>query len=88
MAKPESIRTIYELKETVKWSNDRKEKISSVKELAKYGSDAIPALDEIFMVTISEDIKVACIDAIRTLRQTTDVKPDIVSNVPEKAAKA
>lgn len=81
-------RIMYGLKEKAKWSDDKLEKKQAIKELAAYGSEAIPALDEIFMVTISDDIQVACVDVINAIKENITAKSEIASTVPEKAAEA
>ncbi|AFU57715.1 MAG: hypothetical protein QXX64_05250 [Nitrososphaera sp.] len=60
---------IYELKEKAKWSDDRQEKKTAIKQLSAYGSDALSALEEVFNVTAYDEIRVACVDAINTIKR-------------------
>jgi hypothetical protein len=59
--------TIFELKERAKWSRDLAEKKTAIKELSAHGNKAIPALDEIRSVTAYDDVRAACIEAIKAI---------------------
>lgn len=58
---------IFELKERAKWSRDTAEKKNAIKDLAAHGDRAISALDEIQSVTAYEDIRAACMEAIKAI---------------------
>lgn len=58
---------IFELKERAKWSKDPAEKKTAIRELSAQGDRAIPALDEIRSVTAYDEIKAACIEAIKAI---------------------
>jgi hypothetical protein len=82
-------KTFYELKIAAKWSDNAEEKKIAIRELSSRGEEAIPSLEEILSVTAYEDIKAACIAAIKAIKEngaadTTDVKK---KEGPETAAK-
>lgn len=58
---------IFELKERAKWSKDSTEKKTAIRELSAHGNRAIPALDEILSVTAYDEIKTACMEAIKSI---------------------
>lgn len=59
--------TIFELKERAKWSKDSAEKKTAIRELSTHGDKALAALDEILSVTAYEDVRAACIEAIKAI---------------------
>lgn len=61
--------TLFELKEKAKWSSDPEEKKAAIKELSTHGENAIFELQEIMNITAYEDIKNACAEAIKSMRQ-------------------
>jgi hypothetical protein len=58
---------LFELKEKAKWSSDPEEMKTAIKELSTHGNIAVPSLQEILNVTAYEEIKMACIDAIKVI---------------------
>lgn len=68
-------KAFYELKEKAKWSRDTEEKKLAIKELSSFGEKAISSLEEIRNVTAYEDIKLACIEAIKSIKGTKAVQP-------------
>lgn len=66
--------TLFELKEKAKWSTDPKEKKAAIKELSTHGEDAIYELQEIMNITAYEDIRNACVEAIKSMRTGNDVE--------------
>jgi predicted class III extradiol MEMO1 family dioxygenase len=61
--------TVFELKEKAKWSSDPKEKKAAIKELSTRGENAISELQEIMSITAYGDIRNACAEAIKSMRQ-------------------
>ncbi|MDQ3947562.1 MAG: hypothetical protein M3218_00375 [Thermoproteota archaeon] len=61
--------TLFELKETAKWSSDPEERKAAIKELSTHGENAIYELQEIANITAYEDIKNACAEAIKSMQQ-------------------
>ncbi len=61
--------TLFELKEKAKWSSDLEERKAAIKELSTHGENAISELQEIASITAYEDIKNACSEAIKSMRQ-------------------
>lgn len=61
--------TLFELKEKAKWSSDPEEKKAAIKELSTRGENAISELQEIMSITAYEDIKNACAEVIKSMRQ-------------------
>jgi len=87
-----SDKTAFELKEKAKWSADPEEKKAAIRELMTYGETAIPQLEEILKVTAYDDIKAACIKAIKGIlassKERGDRIPETTSVVkPEKSQK-
>ena len=66
MAIEESDR-VRELKLTAKWAVNNNEKKKAISELAHRGAEALPAIKEVFSVTAYEDIRLACMEAIREM---------------------
>ena len=58
---------VRELKLIAKWSADNNEKRKAISELVHHGDDALPAIEEIFNVTAFEEIREACIGAIKAI---------------------
>jgi hypothetical protein len=61
--------TVFELKEKAKWSSDPEEKKAAIKELSTRGENAISELQEIMSISAYEDIRNACAEAIKSMRQ-------------------
>ena len=61
-----SDKSLWELKETAKWSSNPQEKKEAISKLSARGAEALPLLEEILNVTAYDDIKAACIDAIKS----------------------
>lgn len=57
---------IKELKLAAKWSTDSAEKKKAIAELSKYGREALPAIEEVLGVTAYDDVKAACLEAIKS----------------------
>ncbi len=67
-------KTLYELKETAKWSRDPQEMKAAIRELSSsYGEEALEALQEILNVTAYEDVKAACSDVIKAIKEKSKV---------------
>jgi hypothetical protein len=58
---------IKELKMTAKWSTDGSEKKGAILELLQYGNNGLLAIQEILSVTAYDDIRQACIEAIKSI---------------------
>jgi hypothetical protein len=68
--KGEDSQKIKELRYAAKWSPNIEEKKNAIRELASsFGERAIPVLNEIMGVTVYEEIKQACVEAIKTVRE-------------------
>ena len=78
MSKDSSIR---KLKETAKWSDDPEQKITAIKELTSHGENALTALQEILNVTVYDEIKAACIDAIKAAKQKDSTTAGVSSSI-------
>jgi hypothetical protein len=69
---------IRELKMTAKWSTDGDEKKAAISELLQYGDKGILAIQEVLSVTAYDDVRQACIEAIRSIgkgQKNTDAIP-------------
>jgi hypothetical protein len=80
---------LWELKETAKWSDNIKEKKMAINELSLYEEDAIQYLDEIRNITIYDEIKEACREAIETIteKKKKHIKTDQQPSQPPKEHK-
>ena len=78
-------KTIHELKEVAKWSRDPQEMKTAINELSARGDMALPALEEILTVTASEDIKAACIEAIKAIKAKKGKEEDTVKKTKTEA---
>ncbi|MCI0559729.1 MAG: hypothetical protein MN733_14665 [Nitrososphaera sp.] len=63
---------IWQLKETGKWADDSGDKKTAISELSAHGENAVASLEEILNVTVYEEIRAACIEAIKTIREKED----------------
>ena len=63
-----SDKSVYELKETAKWSHDAEEKKAAIMALSTKGPSAIPQLEEVLTITAYEEIRHACAEAIRAIK--------------------
>lgn len=72
---------IRHLKETAKWSDDPEQKITAIKELTTHGENALTALQEIMNVTVYDEIKAACIDAIKAAKEKDSTTADVKSSI-------
>ncbi|GEM_PF-1921712 len=60
----------WQLKESAKWSLEVDERRRAIKELASgYGRDAIQAIEEVKDVSAYDEIKRACIEAIKSVKK-------------------
>lgn len=58
---------VRELKMTAKWSPDGDEKKGAISELLRYGDQGVLAIQEVLSVTAYDDVKQACLEAIRSI---------------------
>jgi hypothetical protein len=63
---------MWELKETAKWSRDLDEKKDAIHKLSARGEEALPSLEEIRDITAYDDIRAACVEAIKSLRKEAE----------------
>lgn len=68
VSKLSDTKIFYELKERAKWSQDSVEKKTAIRELSTHGDMPLPALEEILSVTAYDEIKAACMEAIKAIR--------------------
>jgi len=62
-------KSLWDLKEAAKWSNNPQERKEAITKLSARGAEALPSLDEIMSVTAYDDIRAACMEAIRSFRK-------------------
>ena len=67
-----SDKSIWELKETAKWSRDLDEKKDAIRKLSARGEEALPSLEEIRDITAYNDIRAACAEAIKSVRKEAE----------------
>jgi len=85
--------TLFELMQKAKWSHNLEEQKSAIRELSKYGEEAITQLQEILSVTAYDDIKAACTDAIKSAqsrgeKESSANTPDITPKTEANATTA
>jgi hypothetical protein len=78
---------LWELKEKAKWSPDLVEKKNAISGLSRHGEGAISALEEILAVTAYDDIKSACIEAIKSVRESKGAESANEKVIPSDDAK-
>ena len=80
--------TFWELKEEAKWSLDVNERKKSIRMLADYyGPDAVQSIAEIRDVAAYDEIKRACIEAIRAVSSRRSTKKSRKSNATKAKKK-
>lgn len=80
MSDDDRMTLFFELKEKAKWSSDPEEKKAAIKELSTHGENAISELQEIMSITAYEDIKSACAEAIKSMRDRNNVEVNKTSS--------
>jgi hypothetical protein len=65
---------IWELEQTAKWSHSLRQKKIAIKELSFHGDLAIPYLDEVMNVTTYDEIKAACMEAIKAIKEKNQAR--------------
>lgn len=73
---------LHRLKEDAKWASSVEGQIRAVRELGSLGKPALPVLEEVLQVSVRDEIKQCCVEAIRKLGR--DNKPQN-SNSGKKA---
>jgi len=76
---------IWKLKEIAKWDDDPGAKKTAISELSTRGESGLSSLEEILAVTAHEEIRKACIDAIKAIREKNDKSAAERKEEPEKA---
>ena len=69
-----SERKMWDLKEAAKWSSTPEEKKAAIRTLSARGQEAVQPLEEIMSITAYEDIRAACMEAIKTAKNMTKVE--------------
>lgn len=78
---------IKELKLAAKWATDSAEKKKAIAELSKYGREALPAIEEVLGVTAYDDVKAACIEAIKSAGRSSQKNDAPAKNARRPSAK-
>lgn len=65
---------MWDLKEAAKWSSTPEEKKAAIRTLSTHGKEAVPTLEEIMSITAYDDIRAACMDAIKSAKNTKTVE--------------
>lgn len=60
---------LWKLKQRAKWSHNMRERKAAITELSFHGKEALPYLNEILNITTYDEIKAACIEAIRAIKR-------------------
>jgi hypothetical protein len=58
---------LHQLKEDAKWASSIEGQIKAVRELGSLGKVALPSLEEVLQVSVRDEIKQCCVEAIRNL---------------------
>lgn len=74
---------LHQLKEDAKWASSVEGQIRAVRELGSLGKPALPVLEEVLQVSVRDEIRQCCVEAIRKLGR--DNKPQ---NPGAKAARS
>lgn len=86
MSDDDRMTLFFELKEKAKWSSDPEEKKAAIKELSTHGENAISELQEIMSITAYEDIKSACAEAIKSMRDRNNVEVNKTSSTNDSSS--
>jgi hypothetical protein len=86
MSDDDRMTLFFELKEKAKWSSDPEEKKAAIKELSTHGENAISELQEIMSITAYEDIKSACVEAIKSMRDRNNVEVNKTSSTNDSSS--
>ena len=86
MSDDDRMTLFFELKEKAKWSSDPEEKKAAIKELSTHGENAISELQEIMSITAYEDIKSACAEAIKSMRDRNNVEVNKTSSTNKSSS--
>jgi len=58
---------LHQLKEDAKWASSVEGQMRAVRELGSLGRDALPVLEEVLQVSVRDEIKQCCVEAIKNL---------------------
>lgn len=86
MSDDDRMTLFFELKEKAKWSSDPEEKKAAIKELSTHGENAISVLQEIMSITAYEDIKSACAESIKSMRDRNNVEVNKTSSTNDSSS--
>lgn len=64
---------LHQLKEDAKWASSVEGQMKAVRELGSLGKDALPVLEEVLQVSVRDEIRQCCVEAIKNLGR--DNKP-------------
>jgi hypothetical protein len=65
---------MWDLKEAAKWSSTPEEKKAAIKTLSARGQEAVPTLEEVMSTTAYDDIRAACMEAIKSAKNMKTVE--------------
>lgn len=77
---------MWDLKEAAKWSRTPEEKKQAIKKLSTHGKDAVQSLEEIMNITAYDDIRTACMEAIKSAKNMTKVEGEEAAGRQETTA--
>lgn len=58
---------LHQLKEDAKWASSIEGQMRAVRELGNLGEAALPSLEEVLQVSVRDEIRQCCVEAIRKL---------------------
>jgi hypothetical protein len=58
---------LHHLKQDAKWASSVENQIKAVRELGTMGEVALPSLEEVMQISVRDEIKQCCVEAIREL---------------------
>lgn len=79
---------LHELKEDAKWASSVDGQIRAVRELGALGEAALPSLEEVLQVSVRDEIKQCCIEAIRSLARNGKADASKTEKKAPKSKKA
>ncbi len=79
---------LHQLKEDAKWASSVEGQIRAVRELGALGKVALPSLEEVLQVSVRDEIKQCCVEAIRNLGRNSKAEAGRAKKKSSGAKKA
>lgn len=71
MSAAETTKKIWELKEEAKWAPNVEKQMEAIRKLGAFGPEAVTPLEEILSISARNEVRLCCIDAMKSISQNT-----------------